>query len=64
MIKTMFTDRQKYLIKVTILEKMQIFKKGSKMWWEDQKEYKRILKKIDPKDEIKINKDHLCKVSL
>lgn len=38
---------------------MKIFDKSPYMWENDQKSYQRILKKVDPKNEIEILDEHM-----
>lgn len=54
----MFTDEEKRLIKMTILEKINIFVQCPNMWQNDQKTYKKILNKLDKTviDESKLHK--------
>lgn len=54
----MFTDAEKKLIKMTILEKINIFKDNPNMWQNDQKIYRKILNKLSniKIDESKLNK--------
>ena len=52
----MFTIEEKILIKMTILEKINIFKQSPNLWKNDQKNYQNILKKLK---EIEVNESAL-----